>query len=328
MTRSAVQSRLGGGVTWAPARAVQLNAVYEYAGTGPSFDQLDAPLVRTVTRIFDYRRQDVAEPVWITGCNPALQRGTRRTLSLSALVQPFGDQRLMLTTNYRRTLARGGSTGFPELSPAVEAAFPDRVTRDADGQLIAVDARPINITRDADATLASGVALCLVGRRHRRASATSAGNPLQVTVALTDSWHLESALLIRPGLAVIDRLRGNGTSRHTVNLLLGAGKRGMGANVTANWSSTTHIDATDGGETLTVRPPIVVNGSVFVEPDHLFPRWHGGALGKLTLTLAVDNLFDSYSHVLRPDGAVPSGFGHDDVDPLGRIMRFTIRKRF
>lgn len=322
MTRSAAQARGGGGVTWAPARTVQLSAVYERAGTAPSFDQLYAPPVQTVTRLFDYRRQAVAEPVWITGGNPALQRGSRQTLSLSALVQPLGDQRLMLTSNYRRTLARGGAAGFPELSPAVEAAFPDRVTRAADGQLTAVDARPIAITRDADATLASGVALRLAGGRQRRA------NPLQVTVSLTDSWRLESALLIRPGLPVIDRLRGNGTSRHIVTVLLGAGKRGIGANVTSNWSSPTRIDASDGGETLRVRPPTVVNGSVFVDPDRLFPHWHGGALGQLTLTLAIDNLFDSYSHVTRADGTIPPGFGHDDVDPLGRTIRFTVRKRF
>lgn len=82
-------------------------------------DQLDAPITRTVARVFDYTRQEVAEPVWITGGNPDLQRGSRQTLSLSASVQPFGSQMLMLNTTYRLTVAKGGSTGFPELSPVI-----------------------------------------------------------------------------------------------------------------------------------------------------------------------------------------------------------------
>src|SRR3546814_14681554 len=69
----------------------------------------------------------------------------------------------MLTLNlgYRQSVAKGGVAAFPELTPAIEAAFPERVTRDAEGRLVAVDARAINIAHDTDADLSSGVALRL-----------------------------------------------------------------------------------------------------------------------------------------------------------------------
>src|SRR3546814_7232507 len=119
-----------------------------YPASAPSAHQRDGPVVTTVGRLFDYARQEIAEPVWITGGNPDLRRGGRQCLSLAATVRPLGDQRLTLNLGYRQSVAKGGVAAFPELTPAIEAAFPERVTRDAEGRLVAVDARAINIAHD------------------------------------------------------------------------------------------------------------------------------------------------------------------------------------
>jgi hypothetical protein len=331
MTRTSSQSRFGGGLNWSPIRTVQLNGIFEHAGTAPSFDQRDAPLVRTVNRVFDYTRQEVAEPVWTMGGNPDLQRGSRRTISLSAMAQPLGDQSLSLNMNYRQTVANGGSAGFPELSPAIEAAFPERVTRDASGQLIAIDARPINILRDTDADLFSTIALRFSGAGHGAAGQSAMpGDPIQFTLSLNHRWRLKSEMVIRPGVPAIDRLGGGtGASRHSLNLQLGAGKRGIGASLNAAWSSPARIDEGTSNEALQIRPPTIFNVSAFVDPDQLFPQLKDRAMAKnLNISVSVDNILNGYSRVMRADGSVPVGFSHDEVDPLGRTVRLTVRKRF
>ncbi|MCW6533230.1 hypothetical protein [Sphingomonas lycopersici] len=334
MTRTSSQARLGGGMNWSPIQAAQFGAVYEYAGTAPSFDQLDAPLTRTVMRVFDYARQEVAEPIWITGGNPALQRGSRRTLTLSAMVQPLGQQLLMLNVNYRQTVAKGGNAGFPELSPAIEAAFPERVTRDAAGRLIAVDARAINIAHDTDSSLFSSIVVRFSGGGHRPAgeAAAAAANPLQFTVSLNHNWHLKSEMLIRPGIPIIDRLGGGtGASRHEVNIQFSAGLRGAGADFGVAWSSSTRINqgVDDANGAYRVTPPIVVSVSAFVDPDALFPGLKDNALAKgVKVSLSVSNLLNSYRRVRSADGGPLPGFSRDEVDPLGRVMQVTVRKRF
>src|SRR5436305_1522922 len=96
-------------------------------------------------RIFDYARQETVDAIWITGGNPRLGRGRQENRSLAVQLRPFGDQRLTLNLGYREQVATGGVIPFPELTPAIEAAFPERVTRDPAGRLISVDARPINL---------------------------------------------------------------------------------------------------------------------------------------------------------------------------------------
>ena len=331
MTRTSSQLRFGGGLNWSPVRNVQFNGVFERAGTAPSFDQRDAPLVRTVSRVFDYTRQEVAEPVWTMGGNPDLRRGSRETISLSAMVQPLADQSLSFNLNYRQTVANGGSAGFPELSPAVEAAFPERVTRNASRQLIAVDARPINITGDMDADLFSTVALRFSDARHGAAGLGAIpGNPIQFTIAFNHRWRLKSQMVIRPDVPVLDRLGGGtGASRHSLSLQLGAGRRGIGASLNAAWSNSTRIDEGDTNAALRITPATIFNFSAFIDLDQFLQRLKDKEIVKnLNISLSVDNVLNGYRRVMLPDGSVPAGFSHDEVDPLGRTMRLTVRKRF
>src|SRR5690606_11306975 len=49
------------------------------------------------------------------------------------------------------------SSSFPLLTPDIEAAFPERVTRDAGGQLVAIDQRPISFARQNSSRLRFGL---------------------------------------------------------------------------------------------------------------------------------------------------------------------------
>ncbi|MGN6621188.1 MAG: hypothetical protein ACTHKR_09030, partial [Sphingomonas sp.] len=332
MTRTRPQPRFGGGLNWSPIEGAQLSAVYEYIGTSPSFDQLKAPLVRTITRTFDYARQEVADPVWITGGNPQLQRGTRQTFLLTALLQPFSSPTLSMNLNYRQSVASGGAIGFPTLSPAIEAAFPDRVTRDSLGQLAIVDARPINIVREVDESLLAGIALrfSVSGDRSPASVSPTSVDPLQVTVSLNDNWHLKSDLLIRRDLPLIDQLGGGtGASRHLLNLQLGAGKRGIGASVSAKWTGPARVAQNGASGALSIRSPIIFDLSAFIQPDQFLAHPdHNLLMNNLNISVSIANLLNGYRHVELENGSVPLGFTHDEIDPLGRTVQFTVRKRF
>lgn len=51
-------------------------------------------------------------------------------------------------------------------------------------------------------------------------------------------------------------------------------------------------------------------------------------LSDTRMSLDIQNLFNGYRRVTFDDGSTPPGFGRDDVDPLGRTLMISVRKRF
>lgn len=325
VSRNPLQKLFNGGVNWSPLSMVQLRASLDYSEISPSFELLHGPVVTTTNRIFDYARGEVAEPVWITGGNPNLGGGSRQGLSIDATVRPFDSQVLSLNFTYRQSVSKSAIASLPELTPVIEAAFSERVTRDADGRLIAVDARPINLARETDAGLSSGIALRLPGGSGE-GKPTSA-NPLQFSVSLNHGMQLKSELQTRSGVPVIDRLVDSGQSRHSLSLQMTVGKRGIGASVNGSWSSPASVPNADGR--FRFKPPMLFNASMFFEPERLFGNVEKGALlNDLKLSFDVQNLFNGYRRVRLDDGSIPAGYSRSEIDPLGRTVRMTVRKRF
>lgn len=326
MSQAPVQKQFGAGLNWSPWSIILFRGLFDHVETAPSFEQLDGPILTSVNRIFDYRRGEVAEPVWVTGGNPMLGRGRRQSLLLNATVRPLDDQRLSLTVGYRQTVAKGGIASFPELTPVIEAAFPDRVTRDAAGRLVAVDARAINIARDTDTGLNSGIALRLPDPSAAGRGVPGA-DPWQFSLSLNHRWRLKSALLTRPGVAAIDQLADSGQSRHNLSLQVSVGRPGIGASVNGNWASAAQVVNDD--RIFRFQPPLTVNLSLFVEPGRLLGTARQGALtDDLKISFDVQNLFKGYRRVTLDDGSIPLGYSRDEIDPLGRTARVSVRKRF
>lgn len=326
MTDSRARKGFGGNVSWSPWPVLQLRGGIDYADAAPSFDQLDAPIVTTINRIFDYARQEIAEPVWVTGGNPDLTRGRRQSLTFTATVRPLGNQILTLNLGYRQSVTKGGVAAFPELTPAIEAAFPERVTRDAAGRLVAVDARAINLTRDANADLSTGVALRLaLGGGEGRSE--TAKDPLQLNLSINHGMRLKSELQTRPGVPVIDQLRAGGQSRHSLSFQASIGRRGIGGNLSGSWSSPGRLRG--GDEVFVFKPPLKLNLSAFIEPDRIFAvPDKKGVMSGLKLSVDINDLLSGYRRVTREDGTVPAGYSRNEIEPLGRTVRLTVRKKF
>ena len=196
-----------------------------------------------------------------------------------------------------------------------------------------MDARPIRIVHDITERLNNGLTLMFApGRKGEGASAALATNPWRFTLSVNHGWLLRSELLTAPGAPVIDRLDGDtAQSRHSLNVQLVAGKPGMGVTLDGNWQSGFRLRAPAGSgqQDYRHRPVTTLNLRLFAEPERLLrmqetPAW----LSDLNISLDVRNLFNAYRRVVLDDGSVPAGYRRYDVDPLGRTVQLSVRKRF
>lgn len=133
------------GLTWAPAPRLDLSATYIYREVAPGLPQLGNPIIANFNvPVFDFVRGENVLATVITGGNPALLAETQRDWKLAANWElPFIDN-TRLTVEYIRNRSDNVVSSFPQITQAIEAAFPGRVLRDASGRLVQVDQRAVS----------------------------------------------------------------------------------------------------------------------------------------------------------------------------------------
>lgn len=133
------------GLNWAPIERTNLILSWVGQEEAPGVSQLGAAVQVTPLRVFyDFVRGETALVTVTSGGNPDLLAETRRDFRAQFNWQPVRDLDLNFSASYARTRSANTTASFPLLTAEIEAAFPGRVTRDADGRLIAVDQRPVN----------------------------------------------------------------------------------------------------------------------------------------------------------------------------------------
>jgi hypothetical protein len=370
----------GFGTTWTPFRALNIVASYTDEDGAPTAQQLGNPVIVTPgVRVFDLVRGQSAIVTQITGGNPNLLADDRRVLKLGMTLKPFSETDLSLIANFTSARTRNAieSLSFP--TAAIQAAFPDRFIRDADGNLVTIDARPVNFFRERSDQLRWGInfskriqdstaeqfrALAAAGRlpfpgRRQGGAAPGAGNQQRpgggsgggrfggggrggfgggrLQFALYHTWHFRDDVLVRPGGPFIDLLdggstgRGGGQPRHEIEAQAGITRNGLGARLSANWQSATHVDGATGlssdqlrfGSLTTVNFRLFANlgGMPKVVADH---PWLRGS----RVTVSINNLFNERQRVRDATGATPVNYQPDLLDPLGRTIRISFRKLF
>lgn len=139
---------VGFGANWSPIQAVRVIASFTEEDGAPSIQQLGDPETATpFVRVFDFRRGETVEVTQITGGNPLLAADTRRVMKLGLTVKPFDETDLTFRADYTKARTRDVIASFPTATAEIEAAFPERFLRDADGRLFQVDSRPVNFQR-------------------------------------------------------------------------------------------------------------------------------------------------------------------------------------
>ncbi|XUU59516.1 hypothetical protein ACRAQ6_07960 [Erythrobacter sp. HA6-11] len=130
------------GFTWVPASGLTLTGTYILTQVAPSLTQLGSPVVETLNvPVFDLVNGETVLVTLTSGGNPNLRDEQQRDWKFGANWQlPFWDS-TRFNVEYVRNTSEDVVSGFPALTQAIEDAFPDRVTRDGNGQLVALDQR-------------------------------------------------------------------------------------------------------------------------------------------------------------------------------------------
>jgi hypothetical protein len=183
----------GYGVNWSPLKPVRFIASWTDEEGAPSVSQLGSPVVATPNvRVFDYRTGETVTVTTITGSNPLLTADNRHVMKLGLELRPLDETDLSIRADYVTSHIRNAISSFPAATAAIEAAFPDRFVRDAEGDLISIDNRPVNFAENDTSQLRWGFNLSLPlksslekrlqamreQRERERAEAERTGTPL------------------------------------------------------------------------------------------------------------------------------------------------------
>ncbi|HVM39058.1 MAG TPA: TonB-dependent receptor, partial [Sphingomicrobium sp.] len=148
---------LGAGLNWSPVDRLNLLASWTREEGAPGIEQLGDPLLETPgRRVFDFTRGETALVTALTGGNPALDADRRNVVKLGANWKPLEKLDLRLRADLVRSRLRDPVSELPGASAALEAAFPDRFVRNAAGDLVRVDLRPVNFDEARRDTLRWG----------------------------------------------------------------------------------------------------------------------------------------------------------------------------
>ena len=154
--------------------------------------------------------------------------------------------------------------------------------------------------------------------------------------SLYHTWHLRDEILVREGLPKLDLRDGDATDfrggrrRHEIEFQAGVFKRGLGARITANWQSATSVQGLgESAGDLRFSSLSTVNINLFANLADRFgginaPKWLKGT----RVSLGVNNLFDSRPRVRDDLGSTPLSYQPAYLDPLGRLVNFSLRKVF
>lgn len=350
------------GLTWGITEKLGFQASYIVNRAAPTLTDLGNPAVQTFNvPVYDFVRGETALVTVTTGGNPLLARETRKDIKLGLNWElPFLQQSNFIV-EYFRNSSDNLTAAFPLLTPAIEAAFPGRVTRDDAGRLTAIDRRPVTFANETSSRLRYGFNLSgklgkpAAGAAGAGRSARAGGDGARGggggfgfgpggrgngqgrwNASLYHTVQFMDRVTVAAGGPVLDLLNGDavtagGVSRHKLEFEGGGFYRGFGLRLNGSWSAPVRLrgSGAPGASDLRFGALTKVNTRLFInlgQQQSLVSR-HPFLKGA-RLSLKVDNLFDSRQRVTDQSGAVPLSYQPDLLDPLGRVIGIELRKQF
>lgn len=148
------------GLNWGITERLGVSVTYIGADAAPGLSQLGDPEIATPNvPIFDLARNETVLATVISGGNPLLPAQSQRDWKVSLVWDlPILD-RSTLSVDYSRNSSYDITSGFPVLTPQIEAIFPDRIERNADGSLVSVDRRPVTFHSQKSQRIQTGLNL-------------------------------------------------------------------------------------------------------------------------------------------------------------------------
>jgi hypothetical protein len=342
LSRYGMLKTIGYGGSWSVASGLQFSLAIDDQEGAPPIDQLVAPTVQVPNvPVFDYRSGTSVLVTSITGGNPDLKENHRHSFTAGVTLTPFSNRNVRVSANYVESTLRDPVYPLPAATPAIEAAFPERFVRGADGTLLSIDTRPVNVTRadqaQWNATLSFSFPSNISPMLASSDSTTTekqdkSSNKNSIAVDLTQIWRLRDSVQLRPDLPRLDLLDGNaivasgGQPRHEVSLNIHAAVRGIGLGVEGQWKSGTRVVGGDPTSNLTFSDLATVNTRLFASLGSFSSFKDRPWAKNMRISLEVTNLFDSHVDVRDGNGKVPILYQPGYLDPVGRLVSLSLRK--
>lgn len=335
----------GAGLAWQPVRSLNLHGSLDVQRQAPSAQTLSNPqIVYENYRIFDFVTGQTVQVRYISGGNPNLPVARRRIWSFGGTYLPFSNANLILTAEYSSRRTTNLESTLPPVNAQVQAAFPDRFVRDANGVLTLVDSRPVAFAYDNSDQIHSRIDFhgSLGKRSQKRTVAPGSdsdgafsfdGRP-RFNFSIEHNWILRSVRRAQLGLPEVDLLAGGATGyggglpRHTVRVSANLASRGVGMQLYGTWRSATLIRSADtpSPNDIFFSAQTNVDMRLFADLGTLVPG--NGLLKGARLSLSVTNLLDSKQRVRDGNGLTPIRYQPYLLNPLGRVITIGLRKAF
>lgn len=149
---------VGFGANWKPITGLSFILSHTRDEGAPTMSQLGGPQVTTeAARVFDYVTGKTVEVLRIDGGNAALTGDERNVTKLGVTWKPISSQDLTVSANYVYSKIDNPISTFPAVTAEIQAAFPERFTRNAAGDLIQIDYRPVNFAQTKQESLRWGI---------------------------------------------------------------------------------------------------------------------------------------------------------------------------
>ncbi len=162
----------------------------------------------------------------------------------------------------------------------------------------------------------------------------------RLTLSLYYTAHLVDEILVREGGPVLDLLNGSATAarggrpRHELEFQATVFRKGLGARLKVNWQSGSLLRGLSaapagGSGDLTFSNHANVSVNLFTNLAQRFggakaPDWLKGTRASLN----INNLLNRRPQVRDETGSTPFSYQPAYLDPLGRLVSFTLRKVF
>lgn len=358
----------GFGLTWSPSGSLTLSATFIADEAAPDISAIGNPIIVTPNRsFFDFTNNQTVLIDNITGGNPLLQAQDSRDWKFSVSWKPNFIKGVTLQSEYFVERSNNVTANFPLLSPEIEAAFPDRVVRDAAGDLISVDQRQVNYDELNSRSLRSGISFRgRIGKGGRGGGrkggerkgggsdgskpSSQAGNkaPSRLRIpgrrpggrfflSLFHTWRFQDEILISPGVPLLDRLNGStrdflgGTPQHEIEISGGVFHNGMGVRLRGGYRSGTQVlgSGLPGSTDLNFSDRLSINALFFLRLDRKVNLAKKiPAFKNSRIRLRVRNIFNDFVRVTDSNGLRPMRYQRGFVDPEGRYFELNFRKRF
>ncbi|KKW92142.1 TonB-dependent receptor [Sphingobium chungbukense] len=158
----------------------------------------------------------------------------------------------------------------------------------------------------------------------------------RLSFSLYHTWHFTESILIAPGVPELDLLNGGATGssggqpRHELNARVGYTNNGLGARLSVDWESGTHVDGALGGASrLDFGSLATVDLRLFANLGQMpsLVKRHPFLRGA-RVSIGIDNLFNQRRSVTDATGMTPVRYQPGYLDPLGRAVTISFRKLF